>query len=179
MNRVEPAWQHAKAGYEYTHFLMNVEEYPEDCSFPTNIGKNPVELDEKLLLKKKKVLLPFSNTMVHCKTQAMQMHGYKLHVMTHTPYPEDKSSLPNDVYVLKTYTELKDGSRNVSVVLRNFTSRTIHLAPGRCVAQIAAANEVPEAVPWSELAKELTEAQRKEAPKLTIEEQQKLLMELL
>ena len=134
MNRVEPAWQHAKAGYEYTHFLMNVEEYPEDRSFPTNTGKNPVELDEKLLLKKKQVLLSFSNTMVHCKTQATQMHGYKLHVMTHAPYPEDKSSLPNGVYVLKTYTELKDGSRNVSVVLRNLTSRTIHLAPGRCMA---------------------------------------------
>ena len=129
MNRVEPAWQHAKAGYEYTHFLMNLEDYPEDCSFPTNTGKNPVELDEKLLLKKKQVLLLFSNTMVHCKTQAMQMHGYKLHVMTHAPYPEDKSSLPNGVYVLKTYTELKDGSRNVSVVLRNLTSKTIHLAP--------------------------------------------------
>ena len=68
MNRVELAWQHAKAGYEYTHFLMNVEEYPENCSFPTNTGKNLVELDEKLLLKKKQVLLPFSNTMVHCKT---------------------------------------------------------------------------------------------------------------
>ena len=53
MNHVEPAWQHAKAGYEYTHFLMNVEEYPEDCSFPTNTGKNPVELDEKLLLREK------------------------------------------------------------------------------------------------------------------------------
>ena len=137
MNRVEPAWQHAKAGYEYTHFLMNLEDYPEDCSLPTNTGKNPVELDEKLLLKKKQVLLPFSNTMVHCKTQVMQMHGYKLHVMTHAPYPEDKSSLPNGVYVLKTYTELKDGSRNVSVVLWNLTSKTIHLAPGRCVAQIA------------------------------------------
>ena len=60
MNRVEPAWQHAKAGYEYTHFLMNLEDYPEDCSFPTNTRKNPVELDEKLLLKKKQVLLPFS-----------------------------------------------------------------------------------------------------------------------
>ena len=71
------------------------------------------------------------------------MHGYKLHVMTHAPYPEDKSSLPNGVYVLKTYTELKDGSRNVSVVLRNLTSRTIHLAPGRCMARIAVANEVP------------------------------------
>ena len=175
MNRVELAWQHAKAGYEYTHFLMDVEEYLENCSFPTNTRKNPVELDEKLLLKKKQVLLPFSNTMVHCKTQATQMHGYKLHVMTH----EDKSSLPNGVYVLKTYTELKDGSRNVSVVLRNLTSRTIHLAPGRCVARIAMANEVPEAVPSPELTKELAEAQGKEAPKLTIEERQKLLMELL
>ena len=96
MDHVELAWQHAKAGYEYTHFLMNVEE---DCSFPTNTGKNPVELDKKLLLKKKQVLLPFSNTMVHYKTQAMQMHGYKLQLMTHAPYPEDKSSLPNGVYV--------------------------------------------------------------------------------
>ena len=179
MDHVEPAWQHVKAGYQYTHFLMNVEEYPEDCSFPTNTGKNPVELDEKLLLKKRQVLLPFSNTMVHCKTQATQMHGYKLHVMTHAPYPEDKSSLPNGIYVLKTYTELKDGSQNVSVVLQNLTSRTIHLAPGRCVAQIAAANELPEAVPSPELVKELAEAQGKEAPKLTIEERQKLLMELL
>ena len=134
---------------------MNVEEYPEDCFFPTNTGKNPVELDEKLLLKKKQVLLPFSNTMVHCKTQATQMHRYRLHVMTHAPYPEDKSSLPNGVYILKTYTELKDGSRNVSMVLRNLTSKTIHLTPGRCMARIAAANEVPEAVPSPELAKEL------------------------
>ena len=179
INHVEPAWQHSKAGYEYTHFLMNVEEYPEGCSFPTNTGKNPVKLDEKLLLKKKQVLLPFSNTMVHCKTQAMQMHGYKLHVMIHAPYPEDKSSLPNSVNVLKTYMELKDGSQNVSVVLQNLTSRTIHLAPGRCVARIAPANEVPEAVPSPELAKELAEAKGKEAPKLTIEERQKLLMELL
>ena len=65
------------------------------------------------------------------------------------------------------------------MVLRNLTSKTIHLTPGRCMAQIAAANEVPEAVPSPELAKELAETQGKEAPKLTIEERQKLLMELL
>ena len=41
------------------------------------------------------------------------------------------------------------------------------------------ANEVPEAVPSPELAKELAETQEKETPKLTIEERQKLLMELL
>ena len=99
--------------------------------------------------------------------------------MTHAPYPEDKSSLPNSVYILKTYTELKDGSRNVSVVLQNLTSKTIHLAPSRCVARIAAANEVPKAVSSPELAKELAETQVKEAPKLTVEERQKLLIELL
>ena len=150
-----------------------------DSSFPTNTGRNPADLDKKLLLKKKHVLLPFSNTMVHCKTQSTQMQGYKLHVMTHALYPEDKSSLPNGIYVLKTYTELKDGSRNMSVVLRNLTGKTIHLAPGRCVAQIAAANEVPEAVPSPELTKELAGTQKKETPKLIIEEHQKLLMELL
>ena len=55
----------------------------------------------------------------------------------------------------------------------------IHLAPGRCVTRVATANEVPEAVPSPELAKALDETLLKEAPKLTIEERQKLLMELL
>ena len=181
MHNLKPALQYAKAGYEYTHFMMNLGNVPteEDQPFPTNTRRNPIDLNEKLLLKKKQVLLPFSNTMVHCKTWETQMQGYKLHIMTHAPYPEDKSSLPNSIYVLKTYTELKDGSQNVSVVLRNLTSKTIHLAPSRCVARVAAANEVPEDVPLLELARDLDETLLKEAPKLTIEERQKLLMELL
>ena len=99
--------------------MMNPDNVPteEGQSFPTNTRSNPIDLDEKLLLKKKQVLLPFSNTMVHCKTRKTQMQGYKLHIMIHALYPEDKSSLPNGVYVLKTYTELKDSSQNVSVVL--------------------------------------------------------------
>ena len=181
MHNLERVWQYAKAGYEYTHFMMNPDNVPteEGQSFPTNTGRNPIDLDEKLLLKKKQVLLPFLNTMVHCKTWETQMQGYKLYVMIHAPYQEDKSSLPNGIYVLKTYTQLKEGSWNVSVVLRNLTSKMIHLAPSRCVARVAAANEVPEAMPSPELAKALDETLPKEAPKLTIKEQQKLLMELL
>ena len=181
MHNLEQAWQYAKAGYEYMHFLMNPDDLPveEGQSFPTNTRRNPIDLDEKLLLKKKQVLLPFSNMMVHCKTWQTQMQGYKLHMMIHAPYPEDKSSLPNGVYVLKTYTELKDGSRNVSVVLRNLTSKTIHLASCQCIARVAAANQVPEAVPSPELVKDLEEALLKEVPKLMIKEQQKLLTELL
>ena len=138
LHNLEPAWQYAKAGYEYTHFMMNRDNVlmEEGQSFPTNTRRNPIDLDEKLLLKKKQVLLPFSNMMVHCKTWETQMQGCKQHIMTHAPYPEDKSSLPNGIYVLKTYTELKDGSQNMSVVLQNLTSKMIHLAPSRCVARV-------------------------------------------
>ena len=59
LQRVDMAWQHARAGYEYTHFMVNVGDQIEemDSSFPTNTGRNPMDLDEKLLLKKKHVLL--------------------------------------------------------------------------------------------------------------------------
>ena len=66
------------------------------------------------------------------------MMGYKLHVMTQATYPEDGANLLNGVYVVKTYTELRDGSRNVSVVLRNLTGKPVHLAAGRPVARIVA-----------------------------------------
>ena len=158
---------------EFTYFMMNLETIPEQDSqtFPTNTRKNPTDLDERLLLKMKYLLLPFSKTLVHCKTIETQIQGYKLHVMTHT--------LLNGVYMLKTYIELKDESQNLSVVLQNLTSKTIHLAPGRCVARVAAANEVLESMPALELMEKLNEALPMKATKLMIEEHQKLLMELL
>ena len=42
--------------------------------------------------------------------------------MTQAPYPEYKVDLPNGLYVMRTYTELKDGSQYVSLVLRNLTA---------------------------------------------------------
>ena len=59
MHNLELAWQYVKAGYEYTHFMMNPDNAPteEGQSFPTNTGRNLIDLDEKLLLKKKQVLL--------------------------------------------------------------------------------------------------------------------------
>ena len=50
------------------------------------------------------------------------MMGHRLNVMTQAPYPNDKANLPNGVYVMRTYTELKDGSWNVTVVLQNLTA---------------------------------------------------------
>ena len=73
------------------------------------------------------------------------MMGHRLNVMMQAPYSDDKADLPNGLYVMRTYMELKDGSWSVSVVLRNLTARPIHLARGRVIGQVAAANAVPEA----------------------------------
>ena len=107
--------------------------------------------------------------------------GYKLHVMTQATYPEDRANLPNGVYVVKTYTELCDGSRNVSVVFCNLTGKPIHLVAGRPVAQVVAVNAILDAAPSPEFLRKLDELEPNWNPpkKLTIEERHKLLLELL
>ena len=83
--------------------------------------------------------------------------------------------------MVKTYTELHDGSHNVSVVLRNLTGKLVHLTAGRPVAWVVAANAIPDATPSPEFLRKLDELEPNRNPpkKLTIEERQKLLLELL
>ena len=101
--------------------------------------------------------------------------------MTQATYPEDWANLLNGVYVVKTYTELHDGSHNVSVVLCNLTGKPVHLLAGRPVVRVVAVNAIPNATPSPEFLKKLDEMKPDENPpkKLTIEERQKLLLELL
>ena len=75
--------------------------------------------------------------------------------------------------------ELKDGSQSVSTVLRNGTGKPIHLASGRLIGRIVAANAVPDAIILPELEKKLTEEDGEKPKLLTTEERQKLLMEVL
>ena len=60
----------------------------------------------------------------------MMIMGHQMNIMIQVPYPDDKADLPYGLYVMRTYTELKDGCQSVSVVLRNLTARPIHLAQG-------------------------------------------------
>ena len=83
------------------------------------------------------------------------MMGRWLNVMMQTPYPDDKADLPNGLYVMRTYTELKDGSQSVSIVLRNLTAWPIHLAQGRVMGRVVAANAVPDAQCLLDLLKKL------------------------
>ena len=174
------AWQHARYVYEYVSYIAQLDPEDFDMEMPTNMGENPCDLDDNLFLKKKITIPVFENAILHCRARRFQMLGYWLHAMMQATYLEDEAHLLNGVYVLKTYTDLLPGSQNVSVVLHNLTGKPLHLAAGRCVAQVVAANAIPEAKPSAEFLQKLEEMEPSpEQKKLTIPERQKLLLELL
>ena len=108
------------------------------------------------------------------------MMGSHLNVITQAPYVEDRANLPIGVYMIPTYSELCDGSRSVAVVLRNLTGKLVHLLAGQVIARVLAANVIPEGKPTPELIKKLDEQDPESAPpRLSIEERQRLLMQLL
>ena len=98
--------------------------------------------------------------------------------MVQPPYPEDKVKLPEGLYVQQVYTEMKDGSQNVSTVLRNGTGKPMHLTARWLVGCIVAANLVPDAVASLELEAKLAQDGEQELPSTT-EQCQELLMKVL
>ena len=181
MENAPEAWQSTQHMYEFANYMVQLDPEDYGMTMPTNMGENPTNLDKLILLKNKTTIPAFESIILHCHTCRMMMMGYKLHVMTQATYPEDLANLPNGVYVVKTYTELHDGSRNVLVVLRNLMGKPVHLPAGRPVAWIVATNAIPNATPSPEFLKKLDEMEPDQNPlkKLTIEERQKLLLELL
>ena len=78
--------------------------------------------------------------------------------------------LPVGLYIQRIYMELKDGSKSVSTMLRNGTGKPIHLASGRLIGRIVAANAVPDAIISPELEKKLAEEDGEKPKLLTTEE---------
>ena len=95
------------------------------------------------------------------------MKGHRLNVMVQPPYPEDKVKLPMGLYVQQVYTEMKDGSQNVSMVLRNGTGKPMHLTARWLVGCIVAANLVPDVVALPELEAKLAKDREPEPPLTT------------
>ena len=181
MENAPEAWQSTQHTYEFANYVVQLDPEDYGMTMPTNTGENPTDLDELILLKNKTTIPAFESIILQCHTRRMMMMGYKLHVMTQATYPEDRANLPNGVYVVKTYTELHDGSHNVSVVLRNLMEKLVHSPAGRPVAQVVAVNAIPDATPSPEFLRKLDEMEPDQNPpkKLTIKERQKLLLELL
>ena len=130
-------WQTARLAYEWMQgFHFHQTGVSKRLRFPSNTTEDPTDLDEKVLLTDKCTIPGFQSIIVHGRTQNTMMMGHCLNVMTQVPYPDNKADLPNGVYIMRMYTELKDGSQSVAIVLWNLTARPIHLARGRVIGQV-------------------------------------------
>ena len=91
---------------------------------------------------------------------------------------QETVAMPNGIYITRAYTNMKPGSRQVSVIIRNMTSRPIHLLQGKVVTRVVASNAVPNAEPSPDLLKKL-EMDAPTKPHLSMEERHKLLIAAL
>ena len=118
LNNAPMEWQASKTSYELANgFLMRRLHLEPEGGFPTNTGKNPIDLDKTVTLTSKCVALPFESVVVHGHTQRTMMTDHRLNVMTQAPYPDDMVALPNGIYITRAYTDMKPGSRQVSVII--------------------------------------------------------------
>ena len=108
----------------------------------------------------------------------MMMMDHRLNIMTQAPYLDDMAALPNGIYITQAYTDMKLGSCQVSIIVRNMTATPIHLPRGKIVALVMASNAVPDAEPFPELLKKL-ELEMPTKPCLSVEERHKLLIAAL
>ena len=70
-----------------------------NVKYPTNMGQDPTDLDEPVLLKDRVIIPAFASRIVHVRTQRTFMKGHHLNIMVQLPYPEDKAKLPLGLYV--------------------------------------------------------------------------------
>ena len=180
MEQLPMAWQQIKTAYEITNnipvFKTSVDP---DAMFSTNTGADPIDIDEVITLTEKFTLPAFASMIIKGRTKNFMMMGRKLHAMTQAPYYEDHANLPNGLYICRSYTELKDGSRKVGLVVHNSMSRPISMNGGRIIGRVVTANIVPKAEPSPELWQELNKDEEEPTKKLTVEERQELLMQVL
>ena len=166
-------WQHALCSYEasqgiFLQAMMPGADNEDGIKYPTNTGQNPMDLDAPIILMEKVIIPAFVSQIVKACTKKTFMQGHQLNIMVQLPYPEDEARLLVGLYIQHIYTELKDGSQSVSTMLRNGTGKPIHLASGRLIGRIVAANAIPDAIISPELEKNLAEEDG-EKPNLLME----------
>ena len=98
-------WQRAWVAHECANQFFMRSINPAE-PMPTNTNQNPLNLDEKVLLKNKCTIPGFESIVVRGRTHQTMMMGYRLNVMTQAPYLEDRANLLVGVYMIPTYSEL-------------------------------------------------------------------------
>ena len=104
--------------------------------------------------------------------------GERVNVMTQALHTED-GSLPQCLTMQNAYMQLRKGSKNVAVVVRNSMPYPQTLRKKTLAARAVVATRVPRPPVWTGMVEELGRLQCSQMPKLTVKQrQEKLFKEL-
>ena len=112
----------------------------------------------------------WDRAVIKVRTKKTYMIGHWLNIMMQLLYLEDKANLPIGLYIQRVYSDLKDGSQNLSTVVQNGTAKPIHLASGQIVGLVVAANAVPDAIVSPELEEKLAKEDGEKPTPMTVEQ---------
>ena len=103
---------------------------------------DPIEYDEVVTTKETEMIDAFLSHIIYAKTGSA-CTSTRVNVMTQALYAEDRS-LPPGPDVQNVYTKMCDGSKNVTIIVRNSTVYPQTLRKKVPVARAVTATWVPE-----------------------------------
>ena len=102
----------------------------------------PLNINEIVRVASKCTVPPFGHKVIHGRVNLV-LRGCKLNMMTHG-LEKRSSSLPLGIDVQAAYSTLANGSRRVSVILRNNTQDWLEIKKGVPIARMVTANAIPK-----------------------------------
>ena len=135
------------------------------------------EYDEVVTTRDTEMIDAFSSHIIHARTWTVYT-GVGLNVMTQALCAED-GSLPQGLTIQNAYTEMCNGSKNVTVVLRNSMAYPKTLKKKTHTGRAVAVTQVPEPPIQTNTIEVSHEAQGLQMPKLNMKQRQKKLFEEL
>ena len=112
---------------------------------PTKV-LDPTECDEAVTTKDSEMIDAFSSRIIQAQTKTA-FTGVRLNVMTHALHTEE-GSLPQGLMIQNAYTEMCNGSKSVTIIVRNSMAYTQTLKKKIPVTGVVTANWVPELQMW-------------------------------
>ena len=137
----------------------------EDDKVATEV-LDPTGYNEIVTTKDSETIDAFSSKIKHARMKTA-FTGARMNVMTQALHAEEWS-LPQGLMIQNNYTEMCNGSKSVSIVVRNGMAypQTLKNIP---LARVVAANHVPEVQMWPGMMDALDEVQGIQTPKMTTE----------
>ena len=68
MENALEAWQSTQHTYKFANYMVQLDPEDYGMTMPTNMGENPTDLDELILLKNKTTIPAFESIILHCGT---------------------------------------------------------------------------------------------------------------